>query len=410
MGAVAGPARLVEPGFGMRLLIVTLDLPRADARSGALLVMHGQISALRARHTVTLVTFSLVHPDDQKALAAARASGLQVHVIGEQLPAALIRGKRVVQRWIGDMRGWPALGNPSVVDPRLPRALAQLIAQHRFDVLQVEDIGLGAFAFESPIPTVLVEHEVLAPTAGDRRDGGDYQPALWRRFDRVQVFSHRDAELIAQRAPDVAGRIRVNPFGVDMPAHSSPGVDEGAVTFVGAFKHPPNVDAAIWLTTEIMPILRRSRPGVRLSLVGDAPPASVRSLAADDVIVTGAVPSVEPFLDRAAVVVAPVRMGGGMRVKVLQALARGKAVVTTSLGAEGLATDPAGPPLVVSDSAEDFAAAVVGLLANPGAATALGRRARSFVEAHHSWARYRERLEATYAELVPAHDESHARA
>jgi glycosyltransferase involved in cell wall biosynthesis len=394
----------------MRLLIVTFDLPRADARSGSLLFMHGEIEALRARHAVTLVTFSLVQPDERRALAALRASGLQVHVIGEHLPAALIRGKRAMQRWIGDMRGWPALGNPRVLDPRLPRALAQLTAAHRFDVLQVEDIGLGAFAFESPIPTVLVEHEVLEPTGGDLRDGLDYQPALWRRFDRVQVFSQRDADLIARRAPDVASRVRVNPFGVDIPARTATDIVERAVTFVGAFKHPPNVDAAIWLGTEIMPILRRSSPGVTLSLVGDGPPASVRSLAADDVIVTGAVPSVEPYLDRASVVVAPVRMGGGMRVKVLQALARGKAVVTTSLGAEGLAAAPAGPPLGVSDSTEDFAAAVARLLANPEAAAVLGRRARSFVEAHHGWARYRERLEATYAELVPAHDESHARA
>ena len=244
---------------------------------------------------------------------------------------------------------------------------------------------------------------MLPAAAPDGRDGRDYQPALWRRFDRVVVFSEQDAAAIRALAPDVGPRVRVNPFGIALPPLTSTDIDRESIVFVGGFKHPPNVDAAIWLGTEIMPVLRTLRPGSHLWIVGDQPPEAVTGLAGPDVTVTGRVPEVESYLDRAAVVVAPMRTGGGMRVKVLQALARGKAVVTTSLGAEGLDADDA-RPLMIADSASAFAHAVAGLLADPEAAATLGRTARAFVSERHDWAHYRERLEAIYAELAAAPD------
>jgi glycosyltransferase involved in cell wall biosynthesis len=169
---------------------------------------------------------------------------------------------------------------------------------------------------------------------------------------------------------------------------------------VGAFEHPPNIDAALWLGNDIMPILRRLRPGVRLTIVGSYPPKSVRTLASQDVTVAGPVPIIRPYLEQAAVVLAPMRTGGGMRVKVLQAMSLGKAVVTTPLGAAGLAGPREQLPLAIGESAEEIATATVRLLSASDERIVLGRRARTFVREHHSWSAHQRRLEAIYAELL----------
>jgi glycosyltransferase involved in cell wall biosynthesis len=156
------------------------------------------------------------------------------------------------------------------------------------------------------------------------------------------------------------------------------------------------VDAARWLVLSILPLVQARRAGTRLTIVGADPPAPVRALASPWVTVTGFVPDVQPYLDQAAVVIAPLRAGAGMRVKILQALARGKAVVTTSLGAEGLA---AGAPVRMGESAAQLADAVVALLADASARRELGDRARSFVAVHHSWTGFSQRLAAVYREL-----------
>jgi glycosyltransferase involved in cell wall biosynthesis len=172
------------------------------------------------------------------------------------------------------------------------------------------------------------------------------------------------------------------------------------VLFVGNFTHPPNVDAALWLGQEIMPVLRCLAPGVHLSLVGIYPPASVQALAGADIEVTGHVPAIEPWFAEAAVVLAPLRIGGGMRMKVLQAMAMGKAVVTTPRGAEGLAVAGCPPPLIAAEGGEAIAAATATLLAAPESRHALGEQARAFVQAHFSATAHVDRLEAIYAELL----------
>jgi|SRR5439155_922981 len=234
----------------------------------------------------------------------------------------------------------------------------------------------------------------------ERRRWQGYQTTVWRRFDRIQVFTQRDATVIRTMAPELASRVRVNPFGVESPVRTDPRREEGnTVVFVGGFCHPPNVDAALWLGNEIMPRLRTLRPRVRLIIVGSYPTKAVRALASDDIVVTGRVPAVEPFLERAALVLVPLRTGGGMRLKVLQAMAMGKAVVTTPIGAEGLAVSSCQPPLVIAEDADAIANATAVLLSTSESRNALGSRACAFVTEHHSWSGYGQRLEAIYAEL-----------
>ena len=128
----------------MKILLATFDLPRPNATSGSLVFMHGEVEALRHEHSLSLVTFTLVGADERRELARLRASGVDVHVIGEALPRTLIRIKRWAQARIAEFRRWPPLGNPKIADPRLPRLLDRLVRERGFDILQVENLGLGS--------------------------------------------------------------------------------------------------------------------------------------------------------------------------------------------------------------------------------------------------------------------------
>jgi glycosyltransferase involved in cell wall biosynthesis len=228
-----------------------------------------------------------------------------------------------------------------------------------------------------------------------------YQRAAWSRCDRLQVFTPRDAAAVKALAPHMAGRVRINPFGLALPPPADHAREvPGSLVFVGGFSHRPNVDAALWLAHDILPALRARCPGVQLTLVGSEPPPAVLALAGTDVKVTGRVAAVEPYLEQAAVVLAPLRIGGGMRMKVLQGMALGKAVVTTPLGAEGLTQVAGPPPLALAGSLTGLVEATAALLADAPARRALGQRARAFVAEHYSPAAYARRTDAIYHELL----------
>jgi glycosyltransferase involved in cell wall biosynthesis len=384
----------------VKILMVTGAIPHEGASSGASLVMAGQLRAASARHDVTLVTFAPASNAEQATLRRWRASGVIVHAAGEGVPPGLVRVKRRLGKTLNRLHRRTSGLDSTRGSAHVQALVDRVLKQGRFALIHAESIGVGHYRYQTLVPKVLTEHEVGRQLFDDSDEWRTLQPLIWRQFDRVQVFTSRDAALLTDAAPDMAGRVRVNPFGIDLPSPApADQEDPGAVVFVGSFNHVPNVDAAGWFALEIMPILRVRHPGVGLWLVGEAPPAAVRRLACADVVVTGAVPTVAPYLQRAAVVVAPVRIGGGMRRKVLEAMAVGKPVVTTSLGAEGLGSMSDQAPLVCADSAAEFGETVARLLESPSERRALGQRARAYVGARHSWSAYADRLDAVYAEL-----------
>jgi glycosyltransferase involved in cell wall biosynthesis len=238
-----------------------------------------------------------------------------------------------------------------------------------------------------------------AARALDLRAWRRYEAAALARVDALVCFTDRDARALASVAP---GReIAAIPLLVELPERPLDplGSPTPTLLFVGGFGHPPNVDAALRLATRIFPRVRASLPDAVLYLVGDKPPPQLRRLADEHTIVTGRVEDVTPYLDRAGVVVAPLRLGGGMRVKVLEALAAGKAVVASPRAADGIAA-VAGEHLLVGESDEALAAAVEGLLADPEARAALGRRARAWAETALDWEQAVAAYERVYARAL----------
>jgi glycosyltransferase involved in cell wall biosynthesis len=220
-------------------------------------------------------------------------------------------------------------------------------------------------------------------------------------FDRVLTCSEVDRRY----AVEVLGcpSAQVIPNGVDA-AGPWPARDLDAppsLVFVGRMDYVANEDAAIRLATEILPIVWHTHPQVRLYLVGQQPPPRLQALAADPrIIVTGFVPEVRTFLDRATVFVAPLRYGSGTRLKLLEAMAMARPVVSTSLGCEGLDLRP-GEHLLVADSPTAFAGAVVSLLRCPASRARLGRAAREHVARRYDWSAIQARLLEVYDALCP---------
>ncbi|HET8814098.1 MAG TPA: glycosyltransferase family 4 protein [Solirubrobacterales bacterium] len=403
----------------MRVLLVAPVPPAADGAGAIPVLLHAELLGLRRRHEVTLVTAIGDEEGEEEAVLRLRNEG-EVHVADRRRPPAGPRRRRrqlrLAATWARGRWPWRTVW---FADPGIQRVLDRLAAERSFDVVAVEDSAMSVFRYPEGLPAVFTHHEVLRPRPLDWRAGpprrwpswafGEldwrrwprFQRNAWRRFDRVQVFSERDADAVASLAPDVAPRVRVNPFGLILPPRANPAREvAGTVLFVGNFAHPPNRDAAIWLAREILPEVLERSPHARLRIVGTAPPPEVRALAGPHVEVVADAPSVLPHLEEAAVVMAPVRTGGGMRMKVLQAMAAGKAVVTTPRGTEGYTGFGVEPPLAVAESEAEIAAATTVLLEDDERRLRLGERAREFAEGHHSPEAWAERLTAVFDEAI----------
>jgi glycosyltransferase involved in cell wall biosynthesis len=252
------------------------------------------------------------------------------------------------------------------------------------------------------VPVVLFEHNV------------EYQiwqrlsaiePAWWRRglFEiewrkvrrRERVICERADLTIAvsdadrQRLAALAPRARVTsiPTGVDTDFFHPTNTWETAdrLVFTGSMDWHPNEDAIAYFADSILPRIRREVPTVSLAVVGRRPSDRLKAIAkAAGIYVTGTVDDVRPYIAEAAVYVVPLRAGGGTRLKIFEALAMRKAVVSTTVGAEGLGLTP-DREFVAADDADSFAAAVVSLLWDPARRRALGCAGRALVESRYSW-------------------------
>jgi glycosyltransferase involved in cell wall biosynthesis len=301
--------------------------------------------------------------------------------------------------------------------------VGELVRRGVVDLVHVEGYYLMQHVPATPqVPVVLVEQNVEYELA--------YQRAAVAPAGRAQVelFSHalrtRAAEVRAWRAATHLAAVTDDDRAViesELPGADVAVVPDGAdhlragyrrarmaqrpagplVVLVANFAYAPNVDAARHLCLDILPLLRRRVPDVHTWLVGNAPPAEVRALAGEAVTVTGRVPDVTPYLDSGDVVVCPLRIGGGIKVKTIEALRRGCAIVSTPVGAQGLDAR-ARAALSVQMQPADFARAVADLLMDPERRREHQRRARAAARELATWDDAADALRAVYAAALHA--------
>jgi len=247
-------------------------------------------------------------------------------------------------------------------------------ARRVLDLHNVESALVRSYARVGRGPRGLVAHaEAIALRAMER--------AVIPSFDTVVVVSERERH----RLPPGAGDVIVCPNGRDPdPSGPLPPATTPTAAFVATLGWAPNVDAAVWFGQQVWPEVQRRCPDARLLLVGRDPASSVRALASSSVEVSGTVSDVRPYLAQARLAVAPLRSGGGTRLKILEALDLGRPVVATSVAVDGL-EDLIGQGVVVADDPGSMIEAVTALLDDPERASALGLAGRDAVGARHTW-------------------------
>jgi glycosyltransferase involved in cell wall biosynthesis len=244
--------------------------------------------------------------------------------------------------------------------------------QSVLDLHNIESSLVASYAAaRRGIPAAFFRAEASALRRMERRTIGS--------FDHVVVVSEKERD----RLPPGARSVLVCPNGRE-PSAVLPEASDPTVAFVATMGWAPNVDAAVWLAQDIWPTIRARVPGARLLLVGKDPAPAVLALADDTIEVTGTVDDVRPYVAQARVVVAPLRAGGGTRLKIMEALDFGRPLVATSVGCEGM-EDLIGRGVVVADTAPALAGAIADLLLDPARAAALGRAGHEAVAADHTW-------------------------
>ena len=391
------PKRLREGAF-LKIAMVTPYPIWPIQHGGAVRTYHAARELARRGHEVSVVGF--VDRDEQRA-AAEHLRGFCAEVRLLTLP--LQRETR-----------FTAL--PSEViefdRPELHRELNGLIARRDPDVIQIEYTHLAPYGQPwARAALCLTEHDVAFVSLhrqmrAARRLGAKVDAYLrylrmfrfevesLRRFDTVFTMSGHDAEILA---PYLDG-VRVSAAGrIGVEEQDVPRVPEPAtLLFVGYFQHAPNVDAILWFAREVLPLVWATRPDVKIEIVGGDPPREVRALASNArVSVAGFVPDLSALYSRATMSVAPVRLGSGVRVKVLEAFAAGVPVVATPMAAEGLDVAD-GRELALADSPQSFAGRVLAMLAAPAETEAMGQRGRQFVRDHYSWGAIGAELEEEF--------------
>lgn len=401
----------------MRILFLTPQLPYPPQK-GTALRNWGLIKGLAPRHDVDLLSFRA--PGQDAELSQPLLESCQrVETVAQPERSVWDRLEGMLITRYPDMALRLRSGGYA-------QRLADWLARESFDVIQVEGIELAPYldvieaaaqnslvVFDDHNCEYLLQRRVFFTDlrAPARWPGAAYSFVQWlrlvryearvcRRADRVLTVSEADGAALKSLVPGLEPS--VVPNGIDTTEYHRQAVDarpeENSLVFTGTMDFRPNVDAVLWFVDEVLPLIRTEIPDVHFTIVGQRPHARLEPLKGrPDVTLTGWVEDVRPYIASAEVYVVPLRMGGGTRLKLLEAMAMGKAVVATRLGAEGYpVTD--GRELVLADTPTDFAGAVVSLLRSPRQRAELGRRGRTFVERHYDWRAIVPLVEAVYPE------------
>jgi sugar transferase (PEP-CTERM/EpsH1 system associated) len=382
---------------------------------GARIRIFETLRYLSRRHRITLLA-AVRHPEEVAQTAALR--DVCERIVTVILPHTI---HAVLRRLaMGSLRRMP-LVQSFHYDPNFARTVRELTSQEAYDIIHIEfpflTPYLTAVSPQSRAKKILSMHNIesirLARELRYSERNSRYLVIQWdrlffasweqqaiRQFDGITAVSAREAAWIQQHAP--AMPVELAPNGVDTAYFAPARVSNPrpSVVFTGLMNHPPNVDAAVWFCQEILPELRRQYPGFCFDIVGRNPHPKVLGLGKrQGVHVTGEVAEIRPYLAAGSALVVPLRSGGGTRLKILEAMAMERPVISTSLGAEGLEVQP-GVNILIADEPAQFVRQIRWLIAEPQAADRLGKAGRRLVEDKYDWRMCLYGLERLYDRVL----------
>jgi glycosyltransferase involved in cell wall biosynthesis len=302
--------------------------------------------------------------------------------------------------------------------PLMRQKIREIIQTEHIDLVHVDMLPLAAYIDEfENLPKILVNHNVESirlyrwfrtePNPAKKVYLGiqwlklkTFEQFAMNKFDGCVVVSELDRELLIKMG--VKSRLFVVPNGTNTKFFkpNNGKVVENSVLWIGHMDVHTNKDAVLYFWKDIYPILKRKHPEVKVTFVGTAPPREIADVARQDghVRATGFVDDIRPYIDEAAVMIVPIRIGSGTRLKILDAMAMGKAIVSTSVGCEGLNVND-GKDILIADDPEGFSDKTIELLKNPDKRIALEKNAIELAKTY-DWGLITQRQEAAYQQVI----------
>lgn len=391
----------------MRILLPCLLLPHTGADHASAFTVYHTIRHLARRHEITLVSFVRDHAE---AVKAEELKSLCRRVETVELPRGFRQRIKSRLCWF---RQTP-LAFAQCDSERMRALLHHLCREDKFDLAHVEYSPMACYANAlGSLPALISVHDLVHLTAQrharhlplsrqkfewwlDSRFCRDYELKFYRRFKRVVAISPSIQRQLHQMDPNLP--VEVIPPGVNFPVGGKehhPGKGHNLI-FMGAMWRRENIEAVTYFCREIFPLVQSAIPDVHLLVVGGSPASAVLSLRSDAVEITGYIPDLKKCYLEADVSIAPVRVAGGVLCKILDAMAWGLPVVSTSAGNEGIGARP-GQEILLGDSPEAFARQTILLLQDGNLRRSAGESARRFVENNFQWEKNIQKLEVVYA-------------
>ena len=383
--------------------------------------MHGLMTQLARRHDLTAVMLVDDEFDADECRRAMQAYCREAVMVPNPYGREGLT-KRLLQ--LRSLASTPSFERLRVTLPVLQQTLDQILRARRFDVVNLEFPYLGHYDLRQAPPgerrpsLIVDSHEIAYDLARQfARAGGSlgrrlYAGANWRKLRRDELGTYRaadgvylcsatDERRLLNQVPGVRTTVIPNAADVEyyQPRPTDPAPDGRTVVYFGLLSTIPNIDGVVHFAQDIWPRIAEAAPQARCKIIGGRPPPSLLALAGPRVKLTGFVSDLRPHLAAAAAVVVPLRLGGGTRLKIVEAMAMGKAIVSTTLGAEGIEAVP-GRDLLVEDQPAAFAKAVHRLLAEPGLAARIGQSARQLAVERYGWSEAARVLEGFYHRIL----------
>jgi polysaccharide biosynthesis protein PslH len=402
-------------------ILYVSPMPASPPRFGAQARVHGLMTQLARRHDLTAAMLVDDEFDTHECRRAMQTYCREVVMVPNPYGREGLTKRLLQFRSLASARSFERL---RVTLPALQQTLDRLMRARRFDVVNLEFPYLGHYDLrQAPpgkrLPSVVVDsHEIAYDLARQfARGGGNlgrrlYGQANWRKLRREELGTYRDADgvylcsatderRLLDQMPGVRTAVIPNAADVEyyQPRPTDPPPDGRTVVYFGLLSTVPNVDGVTQFAQAIWPRIAAAHPEARWKIIGGRPPPSLLALSGSRVELTGFVSDLRPHLAAAAAVVVPLRLGGGTRLKIVEAMAMGKAIVSTTLGAEGIAAIP-GRDILIEDEPASFADAVSRLLAEPDLAARIGQSAKKLAVEQYAWSGAAWALEGFYRRIL----------
>ncbi|MFN3966973.1 MAG: glycosyltransferase [Endomicrobiia bacterium] len=394
----------------MNILFLTHSFPYPPDE-GIKLMSYNLLKEFSKRHTVTLLSF-IWSDDEKKYIPEISKFCKRVEVVKHKIPKSFIR------RFYNIFFQKEPFCVHQFYSEEFKEKLKKIISNQKFDIVHFDFVNTSFYRnFLLDIPAIFFPHDAMSMlfyrniekeknifrklyTYSQYKKMLYYEKEIMPKFEKTVVVSPKDKEWLLSLNSNFD--IEVIPNGVDANYFHPLNIEEDypSVIFRGIMSFLPNIDAAVYFADKILPIIQKEIPNLKYYIVGPNPDEKIKKLSSENNIVTGYVEDIRPYIAKSTVNVCPMRIGSGIKNKILEAMAMAKPTVATSIAIEGIPDVTDGENILIADTPEEFAKKVILLIKDENLRKKIGKNAREFVIKNYTWEKAAEKFENVYKEVI----------